>query len=970
MSGSSISELLTDVRSLRFDPSAIQRRSLETLEQVTNGELDIVDPSNPFVFLLESSSVNTSAAMSYAESLTRQQYPSMAVTEDELYLHMSDVDYLNRFATPSSTTFKLLFNKGELINKAIETDIPGVKKLVIPRNTEFSVGEYTFTIEYPIELRVMGYGGIQVVYDVSRNSPLVNIESNLLDWKMIRLNGSDYVRIDVPANQFSVKSYKVNLSQSSVYSKTFELKDHYYYTRAYRFKQNGELQEIKTTHTDQVFDPINPTVILKYYENRLKVTVPQIYVTNGRLRGDIRIDIYTTKGPVDLSLAGYELDAFRANWRDLDINGNAGKYGEPIANFSDMGVYSEDRVTGGSLPIEFDRLRERVLDNALGKVESPITNKQVGTYFESRGFRSVVDIDNITNRVFLATRALPKPVIANSVSSPSCLIRQVQLMFDSIYGKHGVIDNGDRVTLTSEIIYKFENGIVNIIDNEERDYLNNANPELLVSEVNSNKYLYSPFHRVLDASEDYFETRSYYLDNPKVVSREFVEDNSRLSMVVNIDSMNIRREANRYVIQFTTRSGDLVKALDDDQLHSTLSVKAIGEERLSHVGFSNRWRKNDEWVFEFDLYTNFDIDKENTLDITNLMMFSGENRNFRVNLEDVFDLTFYVKDFHKEDVTINDLSFEPARFLLQGDFKIINHQKLHLRFGYTLEGFWNRYRSVVGEWDYQKHEEDVYATYEETVYEIDPETGFKVLVRDENNELQFVILHEKGDPVLDDEGQPIIRHRAGSTVYDRDGYPVIKEPRYVLRDFDLFLVDAKYLFSTNKNDVAYLKELPEVIISWLRNDIESFSKVALEQSDVYLYPEKTIGSTRVKVLDNRLDIIDMEQSFSVTYYMTGLGYSNETLKDSLRDITLDTLTEAIKYERVSTNQILSKLTDLAGDEVISITLTGLGGERNLSSLTMVESTDRLSIAKRLTLDMDGKLSVRDSIDVAFVRHTD
>ena len=129
----SIAALKDSINEVRYNPAAIQRRVFDTLEQVSNGEVDVVDPSNPFVFLLEASSVLTSASMEEAENLTRQLYPSMALTEDELYLHMSDQDYVGRFSSPSRTMFTVLFNKEELMQRAVDVGENGVRKITIPR---------------------------------------------------------------------------------------------------------------------------------------------------------------------------------------------------------------------------------------------------------------------------------------------------------------------------------------------------------------------------------------------------------------------------------------------------------------------------------------------------------------------------------------------------------------------------------------------------------------------------------------------------------------------------------------------------------------------------------------------------------------------------------------------------------------------------------------------------------------------
>ena len=177
--------------------------------------------------------------MTHTEALTRQLYPSMAINNEELYLHMSDKDYLNRFSTPSRTTFTVMINRDEFKNKAVVVDNSNIRKLVIPRNSEFMVSNYTFTMEYPIEIRQMAHGGIQVVYDVSEQSPLQTLESNIVDWDIVRFNGEEYILIKIPVNQVQIKTYYAQINNVVKYSKMFPTTENYYYCRVYR-KIRGE----------------------------------------------------------------------------------------------------------------------------------------------------------------------------------------------------------------------------------------------------------------------------------------------------------------------------------------------------------------------------------------------------------------------------------------------------------------------------------------------------------------------------------------------------------------------------------------------------------------------------------------------------------------------------------------------------------------------------------------------------------
>ena len=108
-----ISDRIAAIKNLSYDPGMMQRFALNTLSEVTNGTIDIVDASNPFVFSLETSAVNTAYFLQHNKTLNRKQYPESASTTSDLYLHMSDKDYVDRFALPSYTYFTIVLHKDE-----------------------------------------------------------------------------------------------------------------------------------------------------------------------------------------------------------------------------------------------------------------------------------------------------------------------------------------------------------------------------------------------------------------------------------------------------------------------------------------------------------------------------------------------------------------------------------------------------------------------------------------------------------------------------------------------------------------------------------------------------------------------------------------------------------------------------------------------------------------------------------------
>ena len=175
-----IKDLMANLERVKYNPSSIQRVIYEYLDEVTDGVVNVVDPSNPFVFLLESSAVSTAAAVTECVSNLRKMYPSLAVTQDDLYYHMTDADYLNRFATPTEATMTLVILASDIQNKMAYDDVGKCHRATIPRDTQFVVDGLVFTMQYPIDIRRFETGLVQMSYDATVQSPLNSLNANII----------------------------------------------------------------------------------------------------------------------------------------------------------------------------------------------------------------------------------------------------------------------------------------------------------------------------------------------------------------------------------------------------------------------------------------------------------------------------------------------------------------------------------------------------------------------------------------------------------------------------------------------------------------------------------------------------------------------------------------------------------------------------------------------------------------------
>jgi hypothetical protein len=968
------SELMSLIDKARYNPSAIQRAVIDQLERTYNGELEIIDPMNPFVFLTEAMATVGATQMLQAEMLTRRQYPQNALSFEELYHHMSDSDYLGRFATPASVKMNLLLGKDELISRAVSIGVGNVRKLTIPRHTTFKVADTFFTMQYPIDIRVMGHGGLQIVYDGTKDSPLYNLESNKVNWSIenYNLEHQEFINIEIPVHQFRIDSFNASLNGTSSFKKTYTLNDQFYHCRAFMATRAGDWSEISTTHSDQVFDPLKPTLLLKVVGNLLMISLPQVYYTTGLANAELRIDIYTTKGPMELPLQTYIPNAFSAKWIDYDKDDN-GKFVAPLMAMTTIALFSTDTITGGTNGLSFEGLRERVMRNTLGSNDIPITPAQISARLTDLGYNSVLNIDNITNRVYLATRALPAPTQSQSgkrlvSAGAGATMGMLSTTISELVKHSSVIDNGTRLTITPDMLYQNVEGLIKTVSDQELTNLKSMGGDQLIRLVNDREYLYSPLHYVLDIGENAFVTRPYYFGKPAIKAKHFVEDNDTTQIGVNSSVHALTRTASGWRLVVKTDTDKSYKALRDDQVNMQLCFKPIGETDNAYMNgtYLGRDPDTEERIFEFLIETDWDLDAKSSVGLTSFSMYEPVNRVYTTALLTSFDIIYTVNDYSPPGYVTGWIDQQLGGHLLPNDSIGIYYERLTVSLGDSLEGLWTRARAVVGDANYERYSEDVLATYSETIYERD-ETGAIVLTTVDGSP-EFTVKHRKGDLVLDSSGNPITLFYAGEVKLDENRNPVTSNPRGVVRQMDIFMVDGVYYFATGQSDVDYIATVPSTLVNWLVKDIRPLGKKVLEKTSLYLHPRSTVGYINVVVGEGQQRKILAAQQPIVTFNVNQSVYKDSALRASIEESATEVIANLFNKAVIARDEIQTMIKTVVGTDIIGVEVTGIGGMANYTTLTVKDDSGRLCIGKRLITNPDGTLIVQDDIQFVFVNH--
>lgn len=968
-----ITDYLQALDVYKFNPAAIQRTGLEVLRKVYDGQINIVDASNPFVFCLENTATNVAGFMMQNEATTRRLYSASAVTMDDLYLHMSDKDHIGQHATPSKAIFKILLNKAELISRMVLDVDTGIKKIRIPRNTIFYASDIPFSLQYPVDIRQPVHGGLQASYVVDVVSPLKTLTTNAIDVLELRNpDGTAFVQIEVEVDQFFVEQRTNDVSAASGFTTNIPLTDSFYHLRCYVQNADNTYKEIRVAHTAQVYDPFTVTAVVKVLENNVQVTIPSVYTTTNQITGKLRLDVYQTKGALNTSLGTYKAEEFRADWINLDENDD-NVYTTPISNFRSIVVYSTTDVNGGTPGATFLELKDRIIRNTTGSLNVPITNVQLEDELTQDGYEIVKNVDTITNRIYLASKALPKPVDGTILTAASAAVSRVQFALKEAQSTYGAKDNGKRITLTSKVLYQNKLGITRSLSTIEFNALNNLPVLQKCIDVTAGNYYYSPFTYVLDATLSTFEVRSYFIDNPTINTKSFVSENATTGYQVSIDSSySVSKNDTGYVVDIVTKSSDNFKALDDANVQVRLAFKPHNQTQKVYVtGTLKGKTSTNERLYSFNLNTNYDIDLDDKLVFTST---SGSESavDIKGSLTNNYDVYFCTTATVSANWVYSPLDDEIKGFDLPEGAYAISNERLNVTLGQRLNELWTLSRSNVTATPYQVYATDIPAYYKADVYEVDPTTGAAFTIDAQGN-LVYNVLHKRGDPVLDTNGDPTYEHHKGEVIYDEDNNP-IPIPGYerdLLRLVDVLTIEAPYYFAIPldfSSTTNYRSAIAKTLNQWITQDLPAINERLLDKTEIYFYPKVTAGDIEILTNNNEVETITASQSFNVNLMVSPTVYADTTLLSALRSITTKTIDTTLQQKTVSISTIERNLLDAYGDDVVAVEVTGLGGVNTHNTFTVLSNSNRCSIRKRLSALPDNTLTVEEDITIEFIKH--
>lgn len=955
------------------NPSALASAAIKEIEKRLGGDRIIADPNSPACHLLEFGSSVTANAIRSIEDRMPQIYPFRAETMDDLFHHMSDYDYLSMNASPSSLTINVIYNAKYLYENALDYTSQ-LRKITIPRTTKFTIGRYTFGIYYPIDILINTYTkSFTTVYDTTEENPLHILSSNIVNNSTETYEGLEYLTLSFPIYQFSRSVVTETVNATTSFSKKYTYNNEFYACRIFSIS-NGIRTELGQTQSALVYDTQRPTALVQILsdERSIRITIPQVYLTEKSIGTKLQIEIFTTLGTLEVQSTNLASAAIQIKYGD-DNDTTITKYssifkGYPFSHI----VRLASNISGGTSPISFNTLRDRVINDRLYS-KAPITEAEIEDYLNDHNFTVTKFKDNVTDRIYKAYRVLED---SDGKIIASCIAKlEIAANYPSIY--ETCIEQSDgSFTILPSTWYRYNNdtNCVLPLTLSESQAILNRGKSAFVQELNSNRYLKTPFHLRVDTTDYYPKVVSFNLMTPTVTDMKFETENYDLTYKMRTYNCAITHEGDGvsgYLLRMlVTKSTDL-NNVDRSNLIVYLTTMTKDGYVIGGQASFEQSLGNSGDIYSLKLETNYHVTEDERISITNLQGDNTLSEN-TIDMSNKFNLIFLIKRTairgEYADAPSEVTEGVPAQLL--NDYVGMSRQSMTLNLGYSLANIIKNDIEITSTAkQYAVYEEDEPRVYDADVYERDADGKLIYTVDDDSGTIQLVKLYSAGDPVKDASGSIVYKHRRGDIKYDTYGNPVIASDREKRYYVDCMFIDAKIFASERTAERNFVTDLYSKLEGYFKILTELQTQL-LERTMIYFYCSKSTGLATFNI-GNNISIIDnVEMSFKINCYVPSYVKRDEAIQQTIIDKTCSAIETAIKSSEISMLDIFKDVLSKLSGYVDHFDLLGINGNTELQTFAIVDSDARPSIRRKLVLTDDNVITLENDIDINFIALVD
>lgn len=951
-------------REILEHPGMLQRSVLQELSDRTGGKRVPTDPNNGFMFLLEAGSSMATQFVHRTERVFEELYPRRATKSEQLYRHMSDFDYLKLTAKPAGTSMVLTLDRAELTKRALQFN-EHYKKVVIPATSVFTVGDRRFGIYYPIEIRInMLTDNIIVTHDASSTNPMHELGTNLVDYVTHDQNGLKLLKMVIPVYQFERASHVETVVIEQGFNVIYPYTNKFYAARVWTLL-NNKWQELAYTLSEDIYDRTVATakILLMTDQNKVRVNIPQVYLAKGLVGKQIRVEIYTTEGSIDIPVTANEARNCKV---DFDLRSDTSTvYSSALENLTlHILTPSESRIIGGGDNISFEELRRRVVYGTITD-GVPITPLDLETFVSDNGFSLTKYLDNVTGRIYYANKKL-----LSSTSDRSTIpvtTANIELTDDTVSGTESILSFADNmITILPTTIYEYStsSGVCKPLIDTARNTLQANIGRDLVDALNAKTYTRSPFHIVTYTDGKYPSSKTFDLNNPTVHRLKFIRENvNAAAQMVVMTSLVLHNGfgTGGYTVRLgVSKTKDLTDIAESDVYVLLLTTDKSGRQvyaRATHVGATDVLD-----IYEAYIPSSYHISKDGYIR-TLLNTDSSTTVSCDLPLSTTFDVRMMVASSALPDVAGEFAITNGIPSEFTGHVGLVQ-QELSVTLGEDLsDGVFNITDAVFSAETYVTYPEDIYHTYPKDVYETDA-SGALVYTTDVNG-VVLNKLHSAGDVVLDVDSNPVVKHSLGDIKRDDDGNPIVSRSRSIIYYVEALMFDARMYASQSEQDIAYMERLSGELAAYIAT-IRTMQGRMFEETKLFFRPIRTIGTSTFGLGNGSTAVLDLGLAFTIKYYITRGVMKDSALKKVIEERTKEVIDSHMSDPVISLTEISKDLKTTLSDHIVSIDALGINGSPTLQTLLIQEDDVSPMTASKLVYNPDGTMTMEKDISVEFL----
>lgn len=927
-------------------PRIAVEMAISNMEDELNGKVVGKEYSTPFHNLLESSVALSKDSLLGTSNIMRKKFPILATDMEDLFFSIHDEVKDNLFAIGGTVPIAFYINILDLKQYGIRENSGYVTN--IPAGTTIVALSTTFTLLNDITITLKDNSIVTIEQKESELDIAINNIKLLSSVITTDDAGVEWIVFETKVRNI-VENIKIEpISHSNTLVSTINL-THFFSTIEVGFIENDVYNKMRISYSDEYLDETTPTAIIVLKDNVVTVTVPKIYIASGMVKGKLHVTVYETEGEKTLDLSRLGTEDFTLNIE------NEGKdmYSATSKNII-MANASRGTLNNGVNAMSFTELKQAIIDSTLGDIDMPITSNQLKRKTKMYGYDLRITNDTLLGREFIASKPLP--------TSESKLIQSFP---DIFFNKASILLSED---VESRFIEKYENlfmvrensiyfvdkdGLVKLLPDSEFNYIESLPKSSKVKYLKDNKLFFSPLTYVVSYESDIVTSEVYYL-KPSIDNIRILSTNTNVVEKINTSKFGIEK----------TTTGFLMKTLPvlNNELKTTslLNLKA----RL-HLNVKN---SNSTVYFDsdFDIESgtfSFNIVTGELLNgVYNILNGESVLKELKVDLISTAFLYIYSTDINISD-TSNFLNGEFGKQTVKS--VIFTKELLNLRFGTKLDFIYNNVLTLFTNMKYKRYATSKVATYQEDIYRtydngliINPTVMGSGMV-----DLGMELLHAKGSPILDENGNQIYLYKANDMILDSNGNPIIDNIGGMKRVLDILMLEYEYYAADSEPYVNYLEIVMNNILAMIDVDMTELNDITM---DVTKIKYKTFRNTKdvPVIVNNIIYTIPYRIKPNIVLVLDKNNViSNSELIEEIKSICGKVITKHLNSDKITLEDIKTEIKKSLSIALIGIKITGIDPKN--SEVVITSNDNRFTIDKILTLTETNNTVVKYDISLEF-----